>query len=95
MREYCDENPETFFEICIKLDCDRINNWEDLGIKKGIPPDVLERFARSADVTETVLQIIYTKKPELSVDEMKDVLEGMQRRDVRKELDKLAGMNEL
>ena len=83
--------PNKFHEICLKLDCSKVNNWQDLGEAMGISEDILEKCERPGEYTEVALKIIYTRRPQLSVEEIKDALKEMKRSDVLEQLNKLPG----
>ena len=66
-------------------------NWQDLSAEMNIPLDIFEKCKRPEEYAEFALQIIYTRRPNLSVKEMKAALEDMDRNDVLEELKKLPG----
>ena len=82
---------KTFHEICLQLDCGNVYNWQDLSAEMNIPLDIFEKCKRPEEYAEFALQIIYTRRPNLSVKEMKAALEDMDRNDVLEELKKLPG----
>lgn len=85
------QEPNTFHEICLQLDCSEVNNWQDLGEAMVISKDILEKCERPGEYTEVALKIIYTRRPQLSVEEIKRVLTKMNKVDVLEELNKLPG----
>ena len=66
-------------------------NWQDLSAEMNIPLDIFEKCKRPEEYAEFALKIIYTRRPNLSVKEMKAALKDMDRNDVLEELKKLPG----
>ena len=83
--------PNTFHEICVRLDCGGVFNWQDIGEAIGISVDTLEKCERPGEYTDVALQIIRTRRPRLSVGEMKETIKKMDRRDVLEHLNVLPG----
>lgn len=84
-------DPKTFHDICLRLDCIGVYRWQDIGVTLNISGDTLEKCERPGQYTDVVLQIIYTRRPQLSVREMKDTIKKMDRGDVLEQLNVLPG----
>ena len=83
--------PKIFHDICLRLDCGGVYNWQDIGEAIGISVDTLEKYERPGEYTDVALQIIHTRRPLLSVGEMKDTIKEMDRGDVLEHLNVLPG----
>ncbi|XP_073243824.1 uncharacterized protein [Porites lutea] len=81
--------PKTFHEICLRLDCGGVYNWQDIGEAIGISVDTLEKCERPGEYTDVALQIIHSRRPRLSVGEIKETIKKMDRGDVLEHLNVL------
>lgn len=85
-RDLREHHPKVLEVICIQLD--HFKHWQKLGEKFKIPDKKLQRIGTSSTCAKTVLEIIEKRNPELTVQDMKLVLEDMSREDVCDALDK-------
>lgn len=85
-RDLREHHPKVLEVICIQLD--HFKHWQKLGEKFKIPDKKLLRIGTSSTCAKTVLEIIEKRNPELTVQDMKLVLEYMSREDVCDALDK-------
>lgn len=68
--------------ICVQLDYN--GSWQTLGLELGISRENRERIAidSSTSYFQTVLEIVRTREPYLTVKEMREFFEKEKRRDV-------------
>ena len=80
IRNLREDNPETLESICLHMDHSK--KWLALGRRLGIPNETLLRIATSSSCTETVLDLIGKRNPQLTVEDIEATLTEMQRKDV-------------
>lgn len=74
------DNPETLDSICLHMDHSK--NWQTLGRRLDIPSETLQRIATSSSCTETILDLIEKRNPQLTVKDIAAALTEVQRNDV-------------
>lgn len=90
LEELRDDQSETFERLCIELD-HSFNGWRALGKKCKLPNETLQKIETPFSCTEPVLKKLKAKNPDLSLQEIGDVLSKLNRNDVREEMDCLPG----
>lgn len=81
---------EAFYRLCLELDHSS-NGWRALGKECKIKDETLQQIKTPFSCTKLVLEKLKANNPDLSLQDIGDVLEKMNRKDVRKELELLPG----
>ena len=90
LEELREDQSETFDRLCFELDHSS-NGWRALGKKCELPNETLQKIETPFSCTEPVLKKLKAKNPDLSLQEIRDVLSTLNRNDVRKEMEYLPG----
>ena len=90
LKDLRENESEAFDRLCLELDHSS-NGWRALGKECKIKDETLQQIKTPFSCTKPVLEKLKANNPDLSLQDIGDVLEKMNRKDVRKELELLPG----
>lgn len=90
LKDLRENESEAFDRLCLELDHSS-NGWRALGKECKIKDETLQQIKTPFSCTKLVLEKLKANNPDLSLQDIGDVLEKMNRKDVRKELELLPG----
>ena len=90
LEDFRKNESEAFDRLCLELDHSS-NGWRALGKECKIKDETLQQIKTPSSCTKLVLEKLKANKPDLSLQDLGDVLKKMYRNDVRGELERLPG----